>query len=224
MGTRLYISGGSEALEACRRASDGIEVLPVSSLQEKIVLGRDESLKAVFVILPGADCTIPLTVDISGEGASAELSGVYVCDGTDKVTLDVNVSHLSGRTTSRQLFNGIASGHSRAAFHGRIVVRQDSQKIKAFQENHNILLSPDARIETQPQLEIYADDVECSHGATTGFLNADEQFYMRSRGIPEAEAKVLQMISFLSPALAAIPSQKLRETVASLVEDAVRSL
>lgn len=197
---------------------------PISELPSRIRVGAGESIDIVAIVLPGASCEMPLTVDIDGEGAEVNLSGLYICGSEEKVTFDLNVHHNAGGTVSRQLFNGIAGGSSRAAFHGRIVVRQDSQKIKAFQENHNILLSEDARIETMPQLEIYADDVECSHGATTGFLNAEEQFYMRSRGIPEAEAKVMQAISFLSPVVARIDDEELRGAVAALVEDAVRSL
>lgn len=197
---------------------------PISELPSRIRVGAGESIDIVAIVLPGASCEMPLTVDIDGEGAEVNLSGLYICGSDERVTLDLNVRHNAGGTTSRQLFNGIAGGSSRAAFHGRIVVRQDSQKIKAFQENHNILLSQDARIETMPQLEIYADDVECSHGATTGFLNAEEQFYMRSRGIPEAEAKVMQAISFLSPVVARIDDEELRGSIAALVEDAVRSL
>ena len=88
---------------------------------------------------------------------------------------------------------------------------------QAYQEDHNLLLSDEARIETLPQLEIYADDVQCSHGATVGRLNEDEQFYMRSRGIPEAEAKVLQILSFAAPVTAG------DEALAAQVEDAVRA-
>lgn len=189
-----------------------------------ITLGKGESLDMVVLVFPGVSAEIPVDVDIDGEDASVRLSGLYICGGEEKVAFDVNVRHNVGCGESRQLFNGVAGGSSRAAFHGRILVRQDAQKIKAFQENHNILLSEGALVETCPQLEIYADDVECSHGATTGFLNLDEQFYMRSRGIPESEARVLQIISFLAPILSAIPDEELRESLSARVEKAVRSL
>ena len=109
-----------------------------------------------------------------------------------------------------------ASGSARANFYGRIYVAQDAQKTKAYQENHNILASEKAKIGTKPQLEIYADDVECSHGATIGRLNEDEQFYMRSRGIPEAEARVLQMISFLAPVAGLLPEDLANQVYESL--------
>ena len=194
------------------------------SLPQQVRVRRDETLDWVFVVLPGVSASIPLTVEIDGAGAEVRLSGLYVCGGEENVTFDIQVRHNAGDSQSRQFFNGIAGGRSRAAFHGRILVKEDAQRIKAYQENHNILLSEDARVETTPQLEIYADDVECSHGATTGFLSAEEQFYMRSRGIPEAEAKVLQMISFLAPVLARISDDAERERLSAEVEAAVRSL
>ena len=109
-------------------------------------------------------------------------------------------------------------------FYGKIVVAQDAQKTEAYQENHNILLSDDARVNTKPQLEIYADDVKCSHGATVGRLNEEEQFYMRSRGIPEQEARALQMISFLAPVLESVMDSQQRETLLQLTEDAIRKV
>ena len=124
--------------------------------------------------------------------------------------------HRSPGCKSTQLFNGIAGGEAQVNFHGTIVVAPDAQQTEAYQENHNIVLTESARVVTKPQLEIYADDVKCSHGATVGQLNADEIFYMRSRGIPENEAKTLQMLSFLSPV---IPAGREEE-----VEKAVRSL
>ena len=195
-----------------------------SELPQAVSVGRDETLDWVFVVLPGVSAEVPLTVDIDGAGADVRLSGLFLCGGDERVTFDIEVRHNVGDTHSRQFFNGIAGGTSRAAFHGRILVKEGAQRIKAFQENHNILLSDQARVETTPQLEIYADDVECSHGATTGFLSAEEQFYMRSRGIPEAEAKVLQMISFLAPVLSRIDDAAERQRLSAEVEAALRSL
>ena len=123
---------------------------------------------------------------------------------------------------STQLFNGVAGGSSRISFFGKIVVAPDAQKTEAYQTNRNLVVSSSAHAETKPQLEIYADDVKCSHGATVGQLNEDEQFYMRSRGIPENEARILQIISFLAPVLAAIPDARERESLSAEVEAAVR--
>jgi Fe-S cluster assembly protein SufD len=121
------------------------------------------------------------------------------------VKFDFTVRHLVGGSHSRQVFRGIVGGSARAEFDGLVYVAKDAQKTEAYQENHSILLSEGAVAESHPQLEIYADDVKCSHGATTGYLNPDELFYLRSRGIPEVEARKMQMISFVSPVISHLP-------------------
>ena len=177
----------------------------------------------VLVVMPGVSCDVSLDVTLSGEGAEANIYGAYVCGGEEKVRIAVDMHHDVPHCNSRQLFKGIAGGNSRVDFYGKIIVAQDAQRTEAYQENHNILLSDDARVDTKPQLEIYADDVKCSHGATIGRLNEEEQFYMRSRGITLEDAKVLQMISFLAPVLEAVPEAE-RETIASQLESAIRKL
>lgn len=177
----------------------------------------------VLVVMPGVSCDVSLDVTLSGEGAEANIYGAYVCGGEEKVKIAVDMHHDVPHCNSRQLFKGIAGGSSRVDFYGKIIVAQDAQRTEAYQENHNILLSDDTRVDTKPQLEIYADDVKCSHGATIGRLNEEEQFYMRSRGITLEDAKVLQMISFLAPVLEAVPEAE-RETIASQLESAIRKL
>ena len=179
-------------------------------------VGAGEKLELEFVVLPGESRDIEVSIDLIGPGAEAHLKGLYLCGGSEKVNFRIVMHHLAPGCRSTQLFNGIAGGNARVSFHGTIVVAPDAQQTEAYQENHNILLSADAKADTQPQLEIYADDVKCSHGATVGSLNPDELFYMRSRGIPEPEAKTLQILSFLSPV---IPEG--RETE---IEQAIRSL
>ena len=188
--------------------------------QEVFTVGEGEHLDITFIVLPGTSAEIPVTVDITGPGAEVELKGIYLSSGTDNVTFDITMNHRVGGSISRQLFNGLATDKAKCAFNGKIIVAQDAQKTEAYQENHNIVLSDDATVDTKPQLEIYADDVKCSHGATVGKLNEDEQFYMRSRGIPEDEAKVLQMISFVAPVLAGIED----EDLTARIENAIRSL
>ena len=161
---------------------------------------------------------------LNGDGAEALVSGIYLCSGEDRVQIGMDIRHNVPHCISRQLFKGLVSGAAKVSFHGRITVAQDAQKTEAYQENHSIVLSDDAVVETRPQLEIYADDVKCSHGATVGRLNEEEQFYMRSRGIPEDEAKVLQMLSFLYPVLENVADPACREEVASAIDSAVRHL
>lgn len=188
-----------------------VYVIGRDSVPQSIRLGAGEQLEMTLLALPGCSADLSIEVDFEAPGASLDLAGLYLCRGDDKLNINIIVRHNAGGCLSRQLFKGIAGGKSRACFDGLIYVAHGAQKTKAYQESHTILLPDEeasaregfpvslASAEARPQLEIYADDVECSHGATTGFLNPDELFYMRSRGIPEAQARQLQILSFLSP-------------------------
>ena len=178
----------------------------------------------VLLVMPGVSCDVKLDVHLVGEGAEANVYGAYVCGGEEKVKIAVDMYHDVPHCNSRQLFKGIAGGVSKVDFYGKIIVAQDAQRTEAYQENHNILLTDGAKVDTKPQLEIYADDVKCSHGATIGRLNEEEQFYMRSRGISLEDAKVLQMISFIAPVLENIQDEAQREHLAAALEDAIRNI
>lgn len=209
--------------------STGSPTTKVTEIPSNIEVGADAALDLTVIVLPGVSARIPLTIDLTGAHSEVRLSGIYLCSGHDEVTFDITMHHRTGDCRSRQTFNGLATGEAKCGFFGKIVIAPEAQRTEAFQENHNILLSDSARINTKPRLEIYADDVKCSHGATVGKLNEDEQFYMRSRGIPEEEAKVLQMISFVVPVLENIPEDSTdgtpaRTAVAELVENAIRGL
>ena len=177
---------------------------------------RGEVLNLEFVVLPGESRDINLGIDLIGPGAEAHIEALYLCKADEKVNFNIVMHHRAPGCKSTQLVKGIAGGQARVNFNGTIVVAPDAQQTEAYQENHNIVLSQEAKVQTKPQLEIYADDVKCSHGATVGQLNGEELFYMRSRGIPEAEAKTLQMLSFLSPV---VPKGREEE-----IEAAVRTL
>ena len=188
-----------------------------------LTLGEGADVSVTFLILPGADVTVPVSADLIGAGANLRINGLYICGGQEKVKITTYVRHLVPGTSSNQLVNGVAGGEAKAFFDGRIIVAQDAQKTEAYQTNRNILLTEGAKVETKPQLEIYADDVKCSHGATIGRLDEQEQFYMRSRGIPEDEAKFLQLISFLAPVLEDVPADR-KEELAALIESSLRSV
>ena len=202
------------------------EIIIVSEAQlcRQIEIPAGESRDMVLLVYPGVSTDIALNVELKGEGAQANIYGAYVCGADERVKIAVDMHHKVPHCNSRQLFKGIAGGKSRVDFYGKIIVAQDAQRTEAYQENHNILLSDDAKVDTKPQLEIYADDVKCSHGATIGRLNEEEQFYMRSRGITLEDAGVLQMISFLAPVLETIPDEAQREEIALQLESAIRSL
>ena len=201
-----------------------VVILSGGQVTRNIEVQSGQRKDLVFLMYPGVNCDVKLDVILAGEGAEANIYGAYVCGGDERVKFAVDMHQNLPHSNSRQLFKGIAGGASRVDFYGKIIVAQDAQKTEAYQENHNILLSDDARVDTKPQLEIYADDVKCSHGATIGRLNEEEQFYMRSRGISLEDAKVLQMISFLAPVLENIPDDAQREAVAAQVESDIRKI
>ena len=192
--------------------------------QEAYVVGAGQTLDRTFVVLPGESKDITVRVFLTGEGAQARLRGLYLCPSDEQVRFHIEVHHRAPGCRSDQLFKGIVGGTARTWFDGRIIVAPDAQQTEAYQANHNILLSAQAKAETKPQLEIYADDVKCSHGATVGQLSEEEQFYMRSRGIPAAEAKVLQMISFVSEVIAQVPDPAEREALSAKAEAAIRRM
>ena len=195
---------------------DNVFVLGRDCVPSVMRVGAGENLRWTFVVLPGTSCNLCVEIDLDGPGANVDIAGLFLCRSDERVGIDVMLRHNVGGCTSVQLFKGIAGGSSRAEFNGLVYVAQGAVRTVAHQESHNILLTDTARVETRPQLEIYADDVECSHGATTGFLNPDELFYMRSRGIPESEARRLQMISFVSPVLDRLPEELKTEVYENL--------
>ena len=178
----------------------GIEEVP-----KRLTLNEQEHLRLTFIVMPGVSAEIPFEINIGKAGVNLEIYGLYLSPHSEQVKFDFTVRHLVGGSHSSQVFRGIVGGSARAEFDGLVYVAKDAQKTEAFQENHSILLSEGAVAESHPQLEIYADDVKCSHGATTGYLNPDELFYLRSRGIPEVEARKMQMISFVSPVISHLP-------------------
>ncbi len=199
-------------------------IIKEGQLVREVCVKAGERVDMVLLVYPGVSCDVRIDVRLLGEGAEANLYGAYVCGGSEKMKIAVDMHHDVPYCNSRQLFKGIAGGASRVDFYGKIIVAKDAQRTEAYQENHNILLSDDAKVDTKPQLEIYADDVKCSHGATICRLNEEEQFYMRSRGISLEDAKVLQMISFIAPVLENIPDETERETFANNFEKSIRQL
>ncbi len=175
-----------------------------------------------FVTLHGAVLENDINVELEGPGANCQLNGVSLMDGEQTIRTNVMMNHLVANCYSSQLFKGILDDKAKAFFNGRIVVAKDAQKTEAYQANHNLLISSTAKAYAQPQLEIYADDVKCSHGATSGRLDEMALFYMRSRGIPEKEAKLLQQLAFVYDVLEKIDNQHLRQRLHDLVESRLR--
>ncbi len=139
---------------------------------------------------------IGIAVELRAEGAACDLLGLYLVDGRQHVDHHTRIDHLKPRGTSREIYKGVLNGAARAVFNGRVVVHPDAQGSDAVQTNRNLLLSENAEVDTKPQLEIWADDVKCSHGATVGQLDEAQVFYLRSRGIDPASARALLTRAF----------------------------
>ena len=178
---------------------DSVYVIGRDAVPSLIRLDAGESLKMTLVVPEGESCKLALEVDLDGPGASLDLAGATMSAGSEQVSIQVVVRHNVPGCRSEQLFKSVVGGSAKVSFDGLVYVAQDAVRTVAHQQNHSLLLSENAVAESRPQLEIYADDVECSHGATTGYLNPEELFYMRSRGIPEAEARAMQIEAFLAP-------------------------
>lgn len=173
--------------------------------------------KSVFstntITLSGSLVRNNLNIVLDGEHIESHLNGLYLTKESQVVDNHTLVDHRKPNCNSNELYKGIIDGRSTATFNGKIFVRKDAQKTNAFQSNKNILLSDDGSINTKPQLEIYADDVKCSHGTSTGKLDEDKIFYLRARGLSELSAKKLLMHAFASEVIDTIKMDELREYV-----------
>ncbi len=171
------------------------------------------------ITLGGALVRNELNVSLDGEGAHAKCSGLFYGRQRQHMDNHTTIRHAAPECTSRELYKGILDGRARGVFHGRVVVEQGAQLTLAEQQNPNLLLSRDAEIDTKPQLEIYADDVKCSHGATVGELDKKQLFYMQSRGIDFASAKTLLTYAFAAQVVEEIEIDSLREELISRIAE-----
>jgi Fe-S cluster assembly protein SufD len=155
---------------------------------------------------------------LAGPNAVAHVNGVQLLGGTQHADFTSVMRHSAPSGTSRQTVKNVLTGRSRGVFQGRIEVARAAQKTDGYQMNQALLLSPDAEIDSKPELEIFADDVKCSHGATVGELDAEQLFYLRSRGIPDPEARAILVRAFLAEALDAVTHDAVRAALEAGVE------
>mgnify|MGYP000023426067 CR=1 FL=1 len=159
---------------------------------------------------------------LDGQGASCTMNGMYMVSGLQHVDHQTRIEHAQPNTTSREIYKGILDGHSHGVFNGKVYVRPEAQKTDGKQSNNNLLLSDHARIDTKPQLEIFADDVKCTHGATVGRLDEVALFYMKSRGLDAEQARTLLIYAFAADVLEEIPVKAVRDALESAVFARVR--
>ena len=183
----------------------------------RIQQGRSTNVVSHSLLLGGALVRNNVHPVLAGEGGECLINGLFIGNGRQHLDNYMLVEHASPRCSSRQFYNGILDGHAHGVFHGRIIVHEDAQKTDAKQTNRNLLLSDDAQIDTKPQLEIYADDVKCTHGATIGQIEGDALFYLRSRGIDEVSARKLLLFAFASECLDRMKQGPVRRHVEGLI-------
>ena len=182
-------------------------------------LGRASNFSSHAITLSGAIVRHEANVVLAGEGAFCTLNGLYLGNGQQLVDNQTTMDHAKPHCDSYELYKGILSGRSRAVFNGKIIVRLDAQKTDAKQSNKALLLSEDAQVTTKPQLEIFADDVKCTHGATVGQLDAESLFYLRSRALSEAQARQLLIHAFAADLLSHIKIDAVRRQLDTLLTE-----
>ncbi len=214
-----FVIGANARLTHIRMAPHAAGAVQVE--QYAVAVARDGVYRAHFFNGGARLSRAELQIALAGENAQAHLSGVSVLGNTAHADITTHIVHAVGHTTSTQLFKNIAGGKSRAVYQGKVTVEQGADKSDSRQTAKALLMGERAEADLKPELEIYADDVKCAHGAAVGDLDANSLFYLRARGIPEAEARNMLVRAFLEEAVDEIADEDLRAAVWQAVEDAL---
>lgn len=174
---------------------------------------QDARVETCSFAFGGGITRIDVNADLTGAGASVALNGLFMANGNQHIDHHTRIRHLVGNTYSSENYKGIADGNGRGVFNGKIYVAENAQKIEALQSSKNLLLSDGAEIDTKPELEIYADDVKCAHGATVGQLDENAYFYLRSRGVDRHTARSILTFAFAADIAAGVTLDGLREWI-----------
>ncbi len=213
------VAGENAVLSHClieRENRNAFHISTLSFQQE-----RNANVTSHSVLVGGALVRNNVHALLAGEGGGCLINGLFIGDEYQHLDNYMFVEHAGSHCSSKQFYNGLLSGHAHGVFHGRIFVRKDAQKTDAKQTNRNLLLSDDAQIDTKPQLEIFADDVKCTHGATIGQVDASALFYLRSRGLDERAARGLLLQAFAGECLERMRSKPIREHVDQMVRQSL---
>jgi len=209
------VTGDNSVVSHYLLERESTQTFNVSTL--RIQQGGSSSFASHSILLGGALVRNNIHPVLNGEGGDCLINGLFIANGCQHMDNYMKVEHAKAHCGSRQFYNGILDGKSRGVFHGRIIVHKDAQKTDAKQTNRNLLLSEDAQIDTKPQLEIYADDVKCTHGATIGQMDDEALFYLRSRGINETSARALLLSAFAGESLQRVKVDGIRKHLEHLV-------
>ena len=219
--THVHVAAGATLKHA--RAQDDSE-RGTTFLRTDAVLARDAQYRRIDLELGGALVRHELNVRLEGDNAHLHANGVLLATGRRHVETRLGIDHIARDTGCELTWRGLGAGRGRAVFHGGILIREGADGTDAALSNKNILLSDTAEIDTQPVLEIHADEVKAAHGATVGRLDANALFYLRSRGLPEAEAQQLLTAAFCREPLAVVEDEALRALLTAKVDAALERL
>ena len=212
--TELIVDEGAY-LEHLKIQAEGEAALHVATVQA--LQARDSQVSSHSFSFGAAMARNDINSVLSAEGTHCALNGLFLAGEHQHVDHHTVVDHAKPNSTSNELYKGILSGRAKGVFNGKIFVRKDAQKIDAIQNNKNLLLSDDATINTKPQLEIFADDVRCTHGATVGQLDENALFYLRSRGLGAEEARRLLVHAFAAEVLARVKQPTVRDHLETIL-------
>ena len=203
------VTGDNATIDHYKLQRESKDAFHLSTLQ--VTVGRDASFSSHCLSWGGAIVRNDVNATLDGEGCEAHLNGLYMVEGLQYVNNHMRVEHNAPHCFSHNLYKGVLEGKARTSFTGRIYVKEGAQKTDAIQTNRNLLLSDDALAHSQPQLEIFADDVKCTHGSTTGQLDDIAVFYLRSRGIGEEAARSLLTYAFAADIVTRVKVPQLRQ-------------
>jgi len=185
-------------------------------ITEQVEQAKDSTFTINTLTFNGGLVRNNLNIAVNGTNCETNLNGAYILKGNQHVDNHTVVDHKVAHCNSNELYKGVIDGNATAVFNGKVFVRKDAQKINAFQSNGNVLLTDDASVNSKPELEIYADDVKCSHGSTTGQLDEEAVFYLRARGISEKAARQLMVGAFIGEVFDKIENEKVKEFIHSI--------
>ncbi len=186
---------------------------------EQVYQRKDSNFTINTITLDGTLVRNNLNIEVNAEGCETNLNGIYLGKNKNHIDNHTVVNHLKPNCNSNEVYKGILDDNSVGVFNGKVFVRPDAQKTNAFQQNNNILLTDDAVINSKPELEIYADDVKCSHGSTTGQLDDEAIFYLQARGISKRSAVNLMISAFIKDALSSISIEPLKNYIDSKIDE-----
>ena len=214
------VAGAQANVEHIRVQDEGDEANGVSLVH--VHQERDSTVSTLVFTFASGTVRNNMVMVPSGEGCQSTLGGLYICRGEQHVDTSTLVDHVAPGCQSNELFKGIVYEKSTGVFNGKVFVRREAQQTNAYQQSQGVVLSPDAHHYSKPELEIYADDVKCSHGSTTGSVEPEHVFYLRSRGVSEADARAMLLYAFAHDVVEMVSSEPLRDHLDALISERLK--